>query len=230
MNRKRPQTEEAWTELLSAYLDGELEADERRALESWLAEEPARARQMEELRRVGGLLQEWTVEAPEPDPALVRALIAPPARRRRPEAGKWGAAMFWFLRVPGLAHAAIFLLGMLVGIGAMQARQRTHEISLAPARAEAPAQTPERESQVAALAGPGESIPPGQADRIWREVQAGNLKNRVMTRMNQGDFREAVKAWRELNEKYPDSGALRQLRERPAVRQLAQQLGSRGRI
>lgn len=132
MNVKKPTSDEAWAELLSAYLDGELEGGERRTVEHWLAGEPRRARQLQELRRVSGLLQAWTVEAPEPSAAFLRRLEELRTDEERNQISKfkiqnskfnWRAIFSRPVRLPWPVAAALFFFGVLAGGGGIQLYQ-----------------------------------------------------------------------------------------------------------
>lgn len=59
---------------LNAYLDGELPAEERLAIEAWLASHPEDAARLEQLRRVGELIKDrYGAIAEEPVPAALTA-------------------------------------------------------------------------------------------------------------------------------------------------------------
>jgi hypothetical protein len=123
-----PATDREWSEALSAYMDGELDGEERAALERAMDADPRRAEQLAELRRLSGALRAWGVEeVPSPAPAFL-ARLAPDrlaARRRRTllEAladriarGMRPAGWRW-----GMAAAGIYFLGLASGIGGFMA-------------------------------------------------------------------------------------------------------------
>ena len=74
MTWKPPESEDAWLECLSAYLDGEMSVEDRRALEKVIETDPQRAEQLHALRQTSRLLEEWDVDAPEPQPAFLQQL------------------------------------------------------------------------------------------------------------------------------------------------------------
>ena len=94
---------------LSAYLDGELGADEREVVEAHLEGCRACERHLDELRSVDAAARELTVEAPpgyfESFPARVRSRL-PAARPRRVSAWLWAAAAVFALGAlaPLLVH------------------------------------------------------------------------------------------------------------------------------
>jgi anti-sigma factor RsiW len=118
---------------LSAYLDGELGADDREAVEAHLDGCPGCDRYLEELRAVDAAALEVPVEAPpgyfDTFPARVRARLPSP-RSRRPPVWIWAAA-------------AVFAFAALTPL----VWQRTADHAPAVARTEeakaAPAATPE---------------------------------------------------------------------------------------
>ena len=82
-------------EHLSAFLDGELSAEDRAQVESHLRECPACAHEIEELAAVDAFAREVPVQAPdgyfEALPARVRARVRRPARIPRP--ALWAVAI-----------------------------------------------------------------------------------------------------------------------------------------
>ena len=66
--------DESREELISAYIDGELSADERARVERWLAEDPRLRQLHDELRGLGGALRSLPLHKLERDlgPMIVR--------------------------------------------------------------------------------------------------------------------------------------------------------------
>ncbi len=80
---------DAWDELLSAYLDGEVSAAERVLVENWLARDPAARQTLVELRRLSTALRDLPREAAPPEVQRLavertRDMVGPakPAARR----------------------------------------------------------------------------------------------------------------------------------------------------
>jgi anti-sigma factor RsiW len=110
-------------ELLEAWLDGRLSAEERRAFEARLAAEPALAREAELARRVGGFLaRRFQPPATFRDPRIVRAelgeLASAAASATRPEQRAGQRAGVRLLRASTwawLAAAALVLAVVRLG-------------------------------------------------------------------------------------------------------------------
>jgi hypothetical protein len=129
---------------LSAYLDGELVADEREAVEAHLDGCPACERHLEELRAVDAAARDLTVEAPpgyfDSFPARVRSRL-PAARSRRPATWIWAAA-------------AVFALAALTPLVVTR--------STAPAP-DAAVPRPAEEAKAAPDRTPATTVPPAEA-------------------------------------------------------------------
>jgi anti-sigma factor RsiW len=201
-----PETEEAWQECLSAYLDGELPAAERRALEQRLAADPERARQLAALRGVSDLLCQW--EAPAPDAAFEYALRevvvagGAPARRTSHDRRFAPAPLRWRF---GLA---LFWAGVFVGALGVQWTRRPPVPPPPPRQLAAQATT-----SVLALSA-------DQSRRIHREVEADALKQRFLRALDERQWARARDLADELTRAYPESDALRELHANPALRRL----------
>lgn len=85
MSTSVPRTDQ----LLSAYLDGELNADEVREVEAWLAEDPAARQLLEELQAVSAAVQSLPVEVLEGD--LSKEVLERLPATARPTRGQGGA-------------------------------------------------------------------------------------------------------------------------------------------
>lgn len=91
-------------ELLSAYLDGEVTADERRQVEAWLATDPKMQRLHARLLKLRQGLRVMPVPASEHPVEQVAAQVMTRIERRPKRTAAWG----------GMAIAALFV-GALVG-------------------------------------------------------------------------------------------------------------------
>jgi anti-sigma factor RsiW len=89
-------------EQLSAYLDGELTEAESAAVETRIADDPAFATALDELRQLDGLLDNWT--APPLRRDLAKDILAEAHRRRRLPG--------WVQILAPLAAAAMILLAV----------------------------------------------------------------------------------------------------------------------
>lgn len=197
MNWTPPVTEAAWQELLSAYLDGELDPEEASALGVYLATDPTRARQFDELRQLSRELQQWAAPeaAPEPEWLEVAGILSPGPRG-------------W------LRQAAVFLAGAAVGAALLHAiGSRTTDAILSQPGPVYPVTV-------------SASISPGQATGILHEVDAEALRARLETHLRDGNWPAARETFETLCAEYPGSLALRELQTtRPArlVAALAQE-------
>jgi anti-sigma factor RsiW len=205
MTWKPPETEEAWQECLSAYLDGEMKPDERRALEQYLEKDTDRARQLQEMRRLAHVLQEWRVEAPEPRPQFVREI----EKVLKQETGStWKGRLrdlFAAARLRWQFQAAVFVVGVLLGAfgavvirGAGFSAKGTKSLSQAPLAVNRPDMM-------------SVTISPVQADGLLREVLAGNLKERVLDEIRNGNSEKALATYQALQESFSDTLVFREL-------------------
>ena len=216
MNWIPPESETDWQESLSAYLDNELSPEERRALEERLATDGRRAEQLRVLRETSEVLQAWRVETPPPDPAFVRelhkAMEKPVAMRHRRQ------FLTIFMPAQRWAFSAmIFLAGIVAGVGGLTFVQ---ELS-----APRPAKSESRPSQTASPRPDALNIPisPAQAEAIRHELCANDMKNRMIQELEQRDWQKARETLEYFVREYPDSKALRELRENDLLRRIDRQ-------
>jgi anti-sigma factor RsiW len=131
-------TRDAWTDRLSEYVDGELDAAERAALDVHLQVCPACARTLTELRAVLERAGELEVPPPAEDlwpgiaarlPARERRVLAPAAWRGR---GRPAGPRRWSFTLPQLAGAAAVLV-LLSSLGVWAALTRRSAAPAGPA-------------------------------------------------------------------------------------------------
>jgi anti-sigma factor RsiW len=207
MSWKPPESEEAWQECLTAYLDGEMEPDDCHALELYLEKDSDRAKQLHEMRRLSDVMQEWRVEAPEPNLSFIREI----EKVQEKETGRVRttrfASLFAGARFRWAFHTAVFLVGVLTGVLGGPLMQRAgvsakpnEPLSLAPATVIRP--------EVVNIA-----ISPTQADGLLREVQAGNLRERVISQMKNGNWEEARATYKSLRDAFSDTLVFQELQK-----------------
>jgi len=209
MTWKPPENEEAWQECLSAYLDGEVPDEERRSLEQYLLRDARRAAQLEELQRLSGVLSEWKIPAPEPDPLFenkIRARVLKNTSREK--YSSLNIIIPWKLR--WAAHAAIFLLGVMIGglIMSLVLMNITKE-----SRAFLPQGKPPAPSHIQA-AFPETSlanISPSQADALLREISAAQLKEKMMGQIKRQNWDQAALLYKSLSDQYRDTKVFKDL-------------------
>ncbi len=149
-------TEDTWADQLSEYLDGELDADERGALEQHLAECASCRRQLDELREVVRWLHTDAPDAPDPEvwPRVAARIAAFPAPRtaaaRRPAPRRLG-----LLAGGVLAAAAVAVIALSVGRDGA-----------------APAPSPPRGHPSAGIALPASAVPSPSHARAVAELEA----------------------------------------------------------
>ena len=109
---------------LVAYLDGELETEERREIEAWLADDPAAEAQLAALARSGNLLRQAFDEAmhePVPERLIAAARGDAPAEETEPAAQivplprRAASPPRWYWRAALPVAASI--IGILIGVG-----------------------------------------------------------------------------------------------------------------
>jgi len=209
-----PESEEAWQECLSAYLDGEMELDEQRAIEQYLEQDRTRTAQLDTLRYTSRLLQEWQIEVPKPDPPFVQNLRSEfemrSARSRLSRAGRRFSAPMLRWAV----HAAVFLVG--VGTGATGLR-------LVETAAVPPEQQIEIVKTPTVIVKPdvvNVTASPARAEGLLREVIAGNLRGQILEYARSHNWERAVTVYQTLRETYSDTDVFRDLQQNQQMRQL----------
>jgi len=133
---------EARRELLGAYIDGELPADEALHVSVWLDDNPGALRVVEHLRHIGDLLE---VYEDEPVPAeFAASVFAGVGLRRRGRLFGWGRSSAsrsplaaWYRRPMATAAAVLLAVGATVFVmrngaedGAIQPRAATDVVSV----------------------------------------------------------------------------------------------------
>ena len=209
-----PESEEEWQTSLSAYLDGEMEPDERRAMEEYLERDRDRTEQLEMLRCTSHLLREWHVDVPDPDPTFVQDLrseFETRAARSRPSrfTRRFSAPMLrWAV------HAAVFVVGVGTGAAALQFVEK-------------PAVPPEQQIEIVktptVIVKPdvvNVTISPGQAEGLLREVIAGNLRGQILEHARSRNWERAVTVYQTLRETYSDTEVYRDLQQDQQLQQL----------
>lgn len=206
MTWNKPNTEDEWNEWISAYIDGELNDEDRRALESALAADSKHAEQVAAWRAMSVALEEWRVEEAPPRPAFLHALdkagTRPRRRQRRPaDFLKWRRLGF---------QGALFLLGAVCGVA----------VTLAVVHPANPGRDSEPETarvtEDIALASSRPTISAGQAERLLQEVEAQKLKAQALDALRQGRRSDAERFYQRLSDQFSDTETMHELGERPA--------------
>lgn len=203
---KRPESDEAWEEKLSAYLDDEMSEEERVEVERCLEEEPLRGEQLAALRETSGMLREWQVEPPRPDAEFVHQFrdVAANGRSRSWRGLSWLRPVF-----------PAFAAGLAVGVMGMAALRG--ENAPAPRESAPPVGIVEPRPVNA-------TISPAQADGLLIEMEAEGLKASVLEEIGKYNAAQALKAFEELEQNYPQSIALRDLTEDRRFRRLSERM------
>ncbi len=198
MTLKPPESEEAWEECMSAFLDKEMPANDMIEFERMLEKYPLHAAQMERLRLASGLLREWKIDPQTPDPAFLRKV------RGLSQSGGNITWRTWFgtLRLQPVLPA--FLTGILAGILFMT-------LIYKESKSEA-VYTPRIK-----VTASGTAISPAQAHML---LETEELRVKVLNELDQMNIGSAMEYYNELKKKYPESRALRDLYENRTLRLL----------
>ncbi len=209
MSWKPPENEEAWQECLSAYLDGEMPDEERRNLEQYLRNDARRASQLSELQRLSGILSEWEIPAPEPSPVFENKIRTHVSKNTsRAKYSSLNIIIPWKLR--WAVHAAIFLLGALVGglvmsLALMNIMKQSAEF-IPPEKRPAP-QRIQAASPETSLA----TISPSQADALLREISAAQLKEKMVGQIKRQNWDQAALLYKSLSNQYGETKVFKDL-------------------
>ncbi len=213
MSWKPPDSEQAWLECLSAYLDYEINDEGRRALEQVLETDPRRAEQLRALRETARLLQEWEVGAPEPQPGFLQQLD-----RIAEDESAGCLARFhdgWFRKMSfrWQFQAALFALGVLTGIlGTIMV--------LGGRSAQSGALAPVQAQGTTHLAASRQAISPSQAEDLLREGAANGIKAEVVREIRRRNWETAALAYEKLLIEYADTSVVANLERDREVRLL----------
>ena len=222
MTWKEPENREAWQEVLSAYLDGELEGDERSVVERRIAEDPALAEELAALRRTSRLLSEWQVEAPKPGAEFLKSIKSEIGGRRSVVSPvRVAASRCWFPPVRRwVLQAAVFVAGMVIG-GLGVGFWRSGEASQTGKSLVVQEATRSRTIQVADSLG---AMTPAQADRLLRKTQAEGLKKEVFNNIRSDNWREALTVGKRLWDEYPETLHLNDLNNEETLKLLRRKI------
>jgi len=212
MNWKPPESENEWAECLSAYLDGELPVEERRAVESHIESNPERATQLAELERTMAALREWDVDAPEPPQALWSHIEDVEREIGWREKPRPRGTAFPVRSLPWLLTAAVFLIGIFSGVlgTLLVLGPETPDITLPPQA------HPGEDEMVLAETSP--SISANQAEDLFREVTATGIKDDLVSKIRRRDWKGAWAVYKRLVRDYHDTTAVARLDEDRDVR------------
>lgn len=217
MTWKPPESEEAWLECLSAYLDGEMEPDAERAIERVLEIDPRRAEQFRALQHTSHLLQEWDVEAPEPIPAFERQSRQILGESRRSTFQNLYEQFFSFPSFRWGFQAAVFLLGVLTGVFGTSLFQ--HATS-------SPGRTARQTYPTAVHV----FVSPNQAENLLREVAATHLVDQIQQEVRERNWRDAHSLCQALIDNHSDTSTAREFQQAKGFRRLKDMYPKLGRI
>ncbi|RJP20952.1 MAG: hypothetical protein C4527_24190 [Candidatus Omnitrophota bacterium] len=198
MNWKPPHTEEEWLHALSAYIDGELPREDREALERFLETDLSRKRQLIALKKTSGLLQEWLVEAPEPQTEFIRRFNS--ALDSTLPVKRW-TIRAWFPIVRWEFQAGNFVAGLVAGVAGMLLVQ-TNLFSPKPVFNPAINGQPTFVSI---------QISPTQAKSLLQEAAAEGLVAQFKQQMRIRNWENAADTYDLLFQTYSDTAAVREL-------------------
>jgi len=213
MSWKPPESEDAWNECLSAYLDGELSAEECEAVEVHLEADPARTAQLRALEAASEALRLWQIEAPKVDPAIVRQCECVVAERERVLAPQTAGHSRLLTRFRWQLQAALFLLGALTGINGTLLCVWARDGQPAPL----PAAAPRAHVQPVVVMS---AISPQQAQELLREIAAEGLKRAVLDNIRAMRWDAALETYETLRTEYGDTVVAREIALEPKVKRL----------
>lgn len=203
---KIPQTEEAWSECLSAYLDGEMDEDERMELDAYLQTDPERSRQLEEYRQTSASLQGWMVDVPEPGAAFMRQLKKMEREKREP---------FWKRYLYPNMNWVPFSVGVVTGVFALLIAQSPFQGS---PRLDSSSTDPMGKSQPVYNI----FISQNQAETLMGEVTATGLSTQLKNQLRNNQWSDAAATYQVLFKNYSETKAFLELKSVPTVQTFVQ--------
>ncbi len=194
MTFKAPVTEEEWAEYLSALIDGELTNDEIAGIEILLKNNQERSAQLEDMKSTSGFLKKWDIKAPLPDASFIRDL----RNQAKPNTGF--ALLRWLKNMKLRTILPSFSVGLLAGIFFMSAfnSDNTSQNYVAAA---------------SRYAEPEYKLSQRQTQKLFSEMDAEMLKVKILDELNKQNIEAALKAYKNLKNKHPESQALKKLKE-----------------
>ena len=202
----QPRSESEWEEILSAYLDGELSEGEMAEVPRILRTDPARKKQLEDLREASAHLKRWHVSVPSPSPEFLERIATAERGERDHIGGTASRRIGWFGWPRILQPAGPFAIGILVGILGTLATQRFPSLQDSTERVWT-GKTARNEPAFSGIP----SVSKEQGENLLREVAAGRLVSRIMAHVKEGKWSEALSAYRVLRQDYPNTLALNQI-------------------
>ncbi len=207
---KMPQTEEEWMEYLSAYLDGELPFEERKALEEYLQNNPEQMRRLQGYQQMSSLLRAWTVRVPDPNPSFVKRMAQETEYREKP------STIWQWLGVPTFQWGQ-FASGMIVGIFSLLILQ---------------AYLPIKTAQILSTSMPPANATPvynfhlsqEQAENLLQEVTAKGMVVELKTLILNRNWSQAAQAYQLLQENYANTKAFIEVKNQPDIQALIEKI------
>jgi anti-sigma factor RsiW len=200
MNWKPPKIEAEWDECLSAYMDGELDAEVAAALEAHLEVDVRRAQQLEALKQTSAMLQSWTVDAPAPSRELQAVLTNPAQARSKPTR----IHLSGFLRL-----AAAFAMGVLAGGWVMRPGDSAKLMAPQAQVLQPPVADPARFT-----------VSQDRADAVFKEVEAAALTQRIQQDARQGRWKNAIQGLERMETQYAETEAAVTFTKNPMARRI----------
>jgi anti-sigma factor RsiW len=231
MTWQPPNDDEAWREALGAYLDDELPAADRAALEAHLSSDLRRAAELDEMRRLRSALHAWPAPATAPTPEFMAQLAA--ARRTTDESPAtattppWNFSIRWIFAWPRWGYAlALYALGLLSGAGTMLALKPAAPNGVAARSSTRGAATrlqptsyQSDSNKVIVSQAPAFTMTSEQAETLLHEVRATALREECLAALRRGDRAAALRLAANLQADYPDTQAMKMLSTDLAHRQ-----------
>lgn len=193
MTWKIPETEEEWEECLSAYMDGELSPDEKTEMEKTLKKNPDRFVQLEIMKKTSGFLKKWEIKAPLPDTSFIREL------RNQAEPEKSFKIFAWLKNMRFRTILPSFAVGLFAGIFFMSVfnSNSTSQNYVVTA---------------SKYTEPEYKLSQRQTNELFSEMGAEMLKVKMLDELNKRNIEAALKTYKKLENKHPESSALKELK------------------
>lgn len=194
MRWKKPKTEEEWAEYLSAFIDGELTNDEITRLKTLLKKNPDRSAQLEVMKKTSGFLKKWEIEAPQPEAEFIKKV------REQADTKHKYTFLSWFRLLRMQQVLPSFIVGLFAGIFFMAFVYQGNSPAV-------------MNSEKSGHMRSEYTISQRQVDQLLSEIDAEKLKVNILGEIKKRNITTALKMLKELESKYPESQALKDLNE-----------------
>ena len=211
MKWKTPATENAWMELLSRYLDGDVSSEEHSALESYLLTDSQRMEQLRQLEETSQILQAWQIEDVTPKAEFLQKFMQEKEKQNSVSRhlGEWFMSLRWQWS-SFASGAAIGIVGLLF----IQNMFTAGELK-----------TPRFMGKTTPVV--NFYLSQNQAEGLLKEVNAQSLTDGFRKQIRSQKWEEAAATYRILMEQYSQTNSINNIKNDPVIQAFVQRIAQK---